>query len=197
MIISGIYINHQANLGLKERFIDFTKKRNKQNITFFDNNFLTLIAGKTTPDIDQGQILKTSDALLIGKIFSKKDYKKITENDLKRISKKTQANFVDEYWGNYLLIKIDQEKQSLTILRDPVGQLPLFYTTMGNGTILFSSEISILYELTYPKPAVNWAYFSSYLVNSFITTNQTPFENCYELPHGCQVTFSQNTIRLM
>ncbi|MBN1684123.1 MAG: hypothetical protein JW855_01620 [Gammaproteobacteria bacterium] len=195
MIIAGIY-TRQKNIEpiLKERLITSTKKNIKQDIAVLDNHFLIIIAGKTDKNVDQGQILKTQDTLLIGKIFSKKNYQKITQMDLVKISRKNNTDFVNNYWGNYLFIKSDGRQQTVTMLRDPVGQLPLFYTSYKNN-IIFTSEINIIYDLLDKKPEMNWDYFCSFLLNTFITSEFTAFKNVYELPHGCELLLSKKTIK--
>jgi len=194
MIISGIYkeFSNQSNNDLLKRLLASTKKKIKKKEQHFNDNYLHLITGNTSSDINQGNILKTENSLLVGKIFCKDNYKSITLQDLELIE--SNKSFVDKYWGNYLLFKKDDNKKTLTILRDPVGQLPLFYTKLSTEEIVFSSEISVIWDVLKTKPSYNWSYFSSYVVHSFITTKQTPFEGIYELLHGCELNISKESI---
>lgn len=40
------------------------------------------------------------------------------------------------------------------------------------------------------RPSFNWDYLSSFVLRTFITTEQTVFEGVHELPHGCKLNFS-------
>jgi asparagine synthase (glutamine-hydrolysing) len=186
MIIAGVF--NQVNENTFKKLASITGEKIKKDLTYFKNDFVNIIVGKTSPTVDQGEILKLEKVLLAGKVFSKDDYKALTTEELKQQSEFSNLSFTKKYWGNYLYITV--KDKVVTILRDPVGQFPLFYTRLDSGECLFSSEIEILINMMKSKPEFNWKYFSSYLIHAFITTEQTAFNGIYELPHGCQLSFN-------
>lgn len=188
MIVAGIF--NQVNENTFETLASITSNRISNKTTYFKNNFVNVIAGETSRSAGQGNIISLENALLIGKVFSKNDNKTITEKDLEQQLYFSNQMFVKKYWGNYLYIKI--KDRLAIILRDPVGQFPLFYTKLASGEILFSSEIEILSNMMKKIPGFNWKYFTSYLLHSSITTEQTAFSDIYELPHGCQISFNSS-----
>lgn len=191
MIVSGIYGIKKGNNILLDNLINLNRKQIRQNEKYFEHDNLYIICGNTSSEKEQGQILRTENSILMGKVFDKKDYNKIDIKSLK--TNKNNEDFVNNYWGSYLLFKSGSNK-TITILRDPIGQLPFFYTQLPTKEIIFSSEIGIIYDLLTTKPSYNWAYFSSYLMHSSITTSYTPFENIYELCHGCELIINDNFI---
>jgi len=192
MIISGIFGKLSNGNNIKKKIFSLTKQKIKKGMISFNNNDLNILAGDASPAINQGEILKTHDRFLVGKVFSKSNYNPLTEEDL--ISTSSNKTFVDKYWGNYILINIDNQKNEINILRDPVGQLPFFYLKLSDRSIIFSSEINILYDALDLKPCFNWKYLSAYLLHGNFTTKETPFSEILELPHGCQLTISASTI---
>ena len=69
--------------------------------------------------------------------------------------------------------------------------MTLFYFKYADG-FLFSTEISLLYDAVQEKPHLNWAYLTSFVVNSHNITTVTPFENIHEVEPGCITQLSLN-----
>lgn len=185
MILAGIFNKSKNDTFAK--LVALTKKYIKKESTFFENDLVSVVMGKTSDTVCQGALLKSTDSVLIGKVFRKDNYKSITKKELAQQSKEPNKSFVNKYWGNYLLINTDIKNKTVRILRDPVGQLPLFYTKLESGDVLFSSNIEILYRMTHTKQGFNWRYLSAYLVHGAFATDQTAFNDIYELPHGCEL----------
>lgn len=144
MIIAGIFKPDNKNYSIELKNI--MKEKIKGDFVSFENKMVTIIAGKTSETVDQGKVLKTHHSLLVGKVFTKDTYKAITEERF-REEKSDGKLFVNKYWGKYILFNIDDENETLTILRDPIGQLPLFYIKLDSGALLFSSEINVLHTI--------------------------------------------------
>lgn len=185
MILAGIWGNQHIQ---SERLRKSIQSRIVGDGVFFQKDLVQVIAGKTSALISQGEVLRSRNNLLIGKVFKKSNFQPITQEDVEK--EVTGKFFVDEYWGNYLFFNTSDKE--MTIIRDPVGQLPLFYTLLHTGEILFSSELETLCRLMGFKPSFNWSYLASYLMRSQFITSQTPFESIFELPQGCQVVFDSD-----
>jgi asparagine synthase (glutamine-hydrolysing) len=97
------------------------------------------------------------------------------------------ANFIErgidslsEYNGMYAFAVYDQRKRQTFIVRDKVGEKPLFYT-QGKDFYAFASEIKALLELV--EPRFNEAALS-YLAYEFTVGKETLFKDIYQLEPG-------------
>jgi len=188
VFVAGIY--NFSNIKLIDKLNSISSKIvsiDKQNIS---KNKLHIITGKKSDLANQGDVLIVDNMLLTGKVYNKKSYNPITRKEFLEYSLLPFEYFVDNFWGNYICLRHNNDK--LEILRDPVGQLPLFYSILKNGEIIFSSELEVVSKLS-NNTDYNWNYLCSYIVHGFITSSQTFFNNIYELPHGCKLDFDSNS----
>jgi len=188
VFIAGVF--KQADKRTFKKLVAVTKNRLKKNISYYETELVSIIAGNTSSTLYQGEIISTERSLLAGRVFSKEEYKVINQELLEKYSHLTSKDFIKNFWGSYIFINTDVINRKLTILKDPIGQFPIFYTKGESQEIIFASEIEVLWEMMDVKPAFNWNYFADYLVHSSITSNQTAFEGIFELPHGCEVCFN-------
>jgi asparagine synthase (glutamine-hydrolysing) len=84
------------------------------------------------------------------------------------------------YWGRYSGVLYDPNKQSLTLIRDALGLSTIFYFANNHG-IVFSTELSLLYDILKSKPALDWNYFAEYIINENHSLPTTPFAEIKEL----------------
>src|SRR3989304_6434251 len=99
MIIAGVF--NQVNENTFKNLVSITSGKINKDLTYFKNDFVNIVVGKTSSTVDQGRILKARDALLVGKVFSKNSYEAITEEELEQQSGVPNQIFVKKYWGNY------------------------------------------------------------------------------------------------
>lgn len=78
------------------------------------------------------------------------------------------------------------EDDTLHVVRDPLGERPVYFTTV-EGCLLFSSEIKAF--LAHPgfRVRADLGSFSRLLVYSFIPGTQTAFVGVHELEPGCRL----------
>lgn len=103
--------------------------------------------------------------------------------------------FVDNYWGDYILIGYDKRSKLLSLFRDPIGQSHIFYIKI-DSKLIFSSDIQLIKNYLGKNANYNIAYFIYYINNSFINVNETPFEDINEIYQGCRLTYFDNCIKL-
>jgi hypothetical protein len=164
------------------------------DITYWHHDRVSVVVGKTWNDPSSGWVLRVKGGVFLGKAFHKHTFKAITEKDLEEYLGKPSEEFCNTYWGSYIfIIAVSGMTQ---IVRDATGQLPLFYAKVTSGEIIFASEIEILMEMLGRRPSFNWDYLSSFVLRTFITTEQTAFEGVYELPHGCKLEFTTPSERI-
>lgn len=180
MIIAGILWQDMLpdrNLEdkLKEKFIDFPVCEHR----FSKNKSLSLFTGTQFPSDDFNTLLETSHHILIGRAFYHHNNSSIRENDL-------NEDLLSQIWGNFIFLSLQGEK--VEISRDPSGQFHFYYSSLPGDVLLFSSEISILYELIFPRPSYNWSYLTAFITQGTFISSQTPFQDIYELPPGCTLS---------
>jgi len=190
MIITG-FINkpNSRKNNLSERIKDVFQKNAIIDCRFYLNNIITLYTGKLT-EHDQDDLIIEGNHLVLGRTFQKSNNKPLSNKVLQNINSQKLEH---EIWGKFLYIKHDSTNQSISIFRDPTGQLPFFYYELDDQTLVFSSDISLLLEVLSLKPQYNWNYLSTFILHSELYTDGTPFTNILELLPGCKLTIKQNS----
>lgn len=185
MIIFGVYGSNLKNSNILNHIIKSDYFGKKNIYKFITNNTVIYIENDVKSCY---KVYPSKHTLIVGDIASKeidiKEY--LASNDTKNIAQ----DFINKFYGSYLIF--NEEDAKLAIIRDPVGQLPIFHTKLESGLICFSNQISVLLELTDTKLAFNWDYIACFLIHTFITSPSTAFQKINELPHGCMITFEQN-----
>ena len=97
---------------------------------------------------------------------------------------------LDRLNGMFALAIYDKEKQTLFIARDRFGVKPLYYH-IGNGQLIFASEIPAILKALPGKPKANENAIFDYLVfNRTDQTEDTFFADIFKLQHGCCMTLN-------
>jgi asparagine synthase (glutamine-hydrolysing) len=187
MIFAGAF-NQRTDMSSQVELESVVRRAICDDITYWRQDTVSVVAGRTSNSPSPGWVLSVKGGVLLGKAFHKHTFKAITEKDLEEYLGKPSEEFCNTYWGSYIFIITGSG--TTEIVRDATGQLSLFYTKATSGEILIASEIEILVEMLGRRPGFNWDYLSSFVLRTFITTEQTAFEGVYELPHGCKLKFA-------
>ncbi|MBO5553423.1 MAG: asparagine synthase (glutamine-hydrolyzing) [Paludibacteraceae bacterium] len=103
---------------------------------------------------------------------------------------------IDKLNGMFALAIYDKEKQTLFIARDRFGVKPLYYH-IGDGQMVFASEISAILKALPGKPKANENAIFDYLVfNRTDQTEDTFFADIFKLQHGCSMTLKLDAAHL-
>lgn len=94
--------------------------------------------------------------------------------------------------GMYAFAIHDKMKRETYIVRDKVGEKPLYYTT-SRDFFAFSSEIKALLELVEPKFNANAVSYRAY---EFTVGKETLFEDIYQLEPGEYIKAKNNNISI-
>lgn len=129
-----------------------------------------------------------NSGIIIGKIFDKEASKKAEFNieQVKRITVNPER-ITKEYWGRYIAALYNKENKTLTLIRDPLGLLTLFYIKIDDG-ILFSTEAKLLYDALEKKPELDMNFFAEHMININQALPTTPFQGIKELLPGMSLT---------
>lgn len=139
-------------------------------------------------------ITQTSQHVLIGRCFSKKNYHTISEEDLLAVDRDTVESFMDDYWGCYLLFLSSPHRTSLTVIKDPVGQIPLFYMNYQEKCLILSTDLSILKEHM-QTTRLNWDYLANFVLHGNLLTDQSAFEGINEVVSGCALEIDHHSLQ--
>ena len=85
--------------------------------------------------------------------------------------------------GMFAIALYDRWGKSLTLIRDRIGEKPLYYGTV-NGSFVFASELQAITRFPGFKPQINMACLSSYMLYGYIPAPATIYENIYKLKPG-------------
>ena len=149
-----------------------------------------LCYGKLSNTHDKDQLWENNPSLLLGRVFDKERTCALGQEVFKKLSSLSKEEVLNKVWGKYVYLQSNQAGSQFDIVVDSTGQLPFFYYPFADGSLLFSSNIEILFRVLGEKPEFNWAYLCSYMIYSNSSALLTPFKNVFEVPPACclQVT---------
>ncbi len=87
--------------------------------------------------------------------------------------------------GMFALAVYDAEKRSLLLSRDRLGQKPLYWTRLEDGTLLFASELAGLLVHPQVNREVNQDALAQLLLSEYIAAPATAYKGIYKLEAGC------------
>ena len=99
---------------------------------------------------------------------------------------------LQEFDGMFAFCLYDTNSETIFLARDRTGKKPL-YIWQKNDSLVFSSELNVLREIT--QPNINKSAINDYLYLGFHFKQQTPFESIWELADGCFHEFNLTTLR--
>ena len=87
--------------------------------------------------------------------------------------------------GMFAFSVLDKVKNVLTLVRDPFGIKPLFYTQKSHRNLFFSSEVDSLLKMSKMVAKANWQRSIDYLQwGHYDESNETFIENVYQILPG-------------
>lgn len=194
-LISGAYYSKLESRCLANILITLTEAKIFSSKTILDDkaNGILLISGRQALESSVEKITLSNDLLSIftGRLFHKdRSYSSATEIPFEKI-KRSKGKFLgNNFWGRYILISFDKDRERIQFYRDPQGLSTIFYIHVGDA-IFFSSDISLLHDALEKKPVLNWVYLASYLAYAQNTTTVTPFEEILEVQPACITEISR------
>ena len=96
---------------------------------------------------------------------------------------------LDYFIGMFVFAIYNIEDKSLFIARDHFGIKPIFYTLINNS-FAFSSELKTLVKVPGFDKTINSKSLVSCLNYSWVSGNETMFNNCYKLPPAHYLTYT-------
>lgn len=105
-------------------------------------------------------------------------------------------DFVCKLRGMYAFALWDGRLKRLLIVRDRVGIKPLYYTLLGDKTLVFGSELKSI--LTHPdlKRALEPRALDLFLTLEYIPEPLSIFSGVHKLPAGCCLVYEKGAIQI-
>lgn len=91
---------------------------------------------------------------------------------------------LDRFEGMFVLAVYDRVERVLWLARDRMGEKPLYYTSLSDGTFLFGSELKALLRHPGLVRRVDPGAVGRYLLFEYIPTPRTIYEGVFRLPPG-------------
>ncbi|MBA3814416.1 MAG: hypothetical protein H0X26_08025 [Alphaproteobacteria bacterium] len=151
---------------------------------------LVLCYGKLSAIQDLDDLWENDSSILLGRVFEKERSDALDKETFKEQSLLSTEAVLNQVWGKYVYLNVNNKQ--LEVIVDSTGQLPFFYYPFSDGSILFASDIEIIFKVLNQKPEYNWEYLCSYLIYSNRSAIQTPFKNIFELPAACSLKITKN-----
>ncbi|MGL1862839.1 MAG: asparagine synthase (glutamine-hydrolyzing) [Pseudodesulfovibrio sp.] len=89
----------------------------------------------------------------------------------------------------------DTQTGAHTLVRDPLGQKPLYYCAQ-NGQLLYGSELRCLVDLEGHDWRLNREAFLRFLMNGYYVWDDTPVIGIHKLLAGCWLRYERGEVRL-
>jgi asparagine synthase (glutamine-hydrolysing) len=117
-----------------------------------------------------------------------------TETILAALSAWGVKTTIERTVGMFALALFDNVERSLTLVRDRLGEKPLYYGFVA-GAFCFASEVKALRSLGAESRRVHTGALAAYMRLGYVPGPQSIFEGIYRLPPGHVLTLSAEDVR--
>ncbi len=182
---SGIFFNDNIALGHRRLSI-IDVKNGKQPMSNDDDTLHISYNGEVYNHLE------------IREELEKYGYKFRTNSDTEVVLKcyeKFGLSFVDKLRGMFAIGIWDARLNQIVLVRDRLGQKPIYYFKNDNSFI-FSSELKAIVKSLKSTPEINSVGLSEYLKYGFVPSPKTIYKNIHKLPAAHILTFSNNNITI-
>jgi len=104
-------------------------------------------------------------------------------------------DFVDQLNGQYTIALWDAKRRELVLARDRVGILPLYYSLLNDGSIIFASEIKGILASKLISPEIDYEGVNQVFSLWVNIPPRTVFKGINELAPGKMLTISEAGIK--
>lgn len=97
-------------------------------------------------------------------------------------------SFIDKIYGMFAIALLDRETNTLYLVRDRIGEKPLYYY-IADKNMYFSSELKSLMKNNFFEKKINKDILGRFLNKQYISSPDSIFENVYKLEPGTVLCF--------
>lgn len=149
---------------------------------------------------------KSVSVILDGEIYNYreireliKDYPFQTNNDAEVIIAaylKWGIQFLKKVNGMFAIALLDRKNNVLYLMRDRMGEKPLYYYVNAQNDILFASQPRAFLACDQFVKEINSEVLGTYFLHTCIEAPNTIYKNVYKLGHGCILEIRNGEIQL-
>lgn len=96
---------------------------------------------------------------------------------------------IDEHWGGFVAIQLDQDKSCVEVFRGPLGDLPCLWARQ-EGAFLLGSDLTLMLAAGLRRPGIDRPSLARYLAREDIRTNETCLTGISEIRGGEASSFT-------
>ncbi len=115
-----------------------------------------------------------------------------TEVMLAAIERHGLRKAVQSFAGQFALALFDRQEHTLSLVRDRLGEKPLYYGTLG-GTLLFGSELKALRSHPAWRGEIDRGVLSLFLRHNYVPAPYSIYQNVSKVLPGTILTFRSST----
>ncbi|HEY4212036.1 MAG TPA: asparagine synthase-related protein [Steroidobacteraceae bacterium] len=147
------------------------------------------------------RLLEGSRGVVLGTIFNRDigtvqtaNSVRFDETETTQLLRTGGERFFSHYWGRYVAILRDPAAGEISVLRDPLGQMPCLLTQSKGVRVVFS-DLEDCLKLGGLSFSVNWSYVERVLTVSTSMSEQTGLNEVSEIQLGERVRFRGDSIQ--
>jgi asparagine synthase (glutamine-hydrolysing) len=104
--------------------------------------------------------------------------------------------FMERFRGMFAFGLWDSPRRRLVLVRDRLGVKPLYYAQVGDGTLVFASEIKAILASGLVRPEPERSVLPEYLQFGYLSGHKTMFRHIRALPPGHVLTWEDSGIHV-
>ena len=157
--------------------------------------------GQSERGASETRVLDGSRGVVLGTIFNRDtetvqtaNAVRFDETETTQLLRTGGERFFSHYWGRYVAILRDPATGEISVLRDPLGQMPCLLTQSKGVRVVFS-DLEDCLKLGGLSFSVNWSYVERLLTVSTFMSEQTGLNEVSEIQLGERVRLLGNSIQ--
>jgi asparagine synthase (glutamine-hydrolysing) len=146
----------------------------------------------TLPPADPGlrsYVLPGNTGVVLGRLFAADlshphlPPEQIDECATRQIVRTGGQHLIRSFWGGYVALLRDAERNCASAIRECSGKIPCYYTRSGGITIAFA-DVADIASLELPAFTANWQYLAAFIYSSQLQVRRCAFNEIQEVLAG-------------
>lgn len=208
--IAGVFPTQRGiskeSLSLVELAIGSIRHRGPDSEGFFNDDQIVFgscrlsivdISGGSQPNFNSD---KTIISVFNGEIYNYRELRNILEDQGVKFNFNSDSecipylyevfglNFASKLRGMFAIAIWDKKKQELILVRDRLGEKPLWYSNLSPN-LVFASEVKALFAMGV-KPEIRKKSIPEYLQFGYVNSPNSPYEHISQVPPGNILIYS-------
>jgi asparagine synthase (glutamine-hydrolysing) len=118
----------------------------------------------------------------------------LTETACNRILDSAGRSLAEDYWGHFVAVLLDEDKQQSLVFRSPVSSIPCMHCRVGTLQLFFS-HVGDCVSLNLLAFTINWDAITAQVMHADYLTSETGIDEIAALDGGECVMYAQKAHR--